>query len=191
MTGLLFIRHAETDMAGTFCGHSDPSINARGQRQVAHIVSSLMPETFDEIYSSDLRRAIETATGLSQAFAASVTTTDGLREIHFGDWEGLTWTEIESRDAEYARQWIEAFPALPAPNGEPFASFEARVLREVDHLLSLADTRRIAVVTHGGVMRVVLRTLLSYDEQQAWDMTKPYCSSFDCIGAIPSQRGAR
>jgi alpha-ribazole phosphatase len=188
MTGLLFIRHAETDMAGTFCGHSDPPINARGQKQVAHIVSSLMPETFDEIYSSDLRRAVETAASLSQTSAVSVTTTGSLREIHFGDWEGLTWKEIESRDAEYARQWIEAFPALPAPNGEPFASFEARVLREVNHLLSLANTRRIAVVTHGGVMRVVLRTLLAYDEQQAWEMTKPYCSSFDCTGTIPPQR---
>lgn len=188
MTGLLFIRHAETDMAGTFCGHSDPPINARGEKQVAHMVSSLRPKAFDEIYSSDLRRAIETATSLSQACAASVTVTGSLREIHFGDWEGLTWKEIESRDAKYARQWIEAYPALPAPNGESFASFETRVLREVDHLLSLTNTKRIAVVTHGGVMRVVLRTLLAYDEQQAWEVTKPYCSSFDCTRILSSQR---
>ena len=187
MTGLLFIRHAETDMAGRFCGHSDPPINARGQQQVAHIISSLIFETIDEIYSSDLLRATETAARLSQAFCAPVTATDSLREIHFGDWEGLTWAEIESRDAEYASQWVEAFPALPAPHGEPFTSFEARVLQEVDQLLSLAKTRRIAVVTHGGVMRVVLRTKLACDEQQAWEMTKPYCSSFDCIETIPSQ----
>ena len=187
MMGLLFIRHAETDMAGTFCGHSDPPINARGQQQVAHIISSLMLETIDEIYSSDLRRATETAASLSQAFSAPVTITGNLREIHFGDWEGLTWTEIESRDAEYAGQWIESFPALPAPNGERFASFEARVFQEVDRLLSLAKTKRIAVVTHGGVMRAVLRTLLACDEQQAWEMTKSYCSSFDCMATISSQ----
>jgi broad specificity phosphatase PhoE len=191
MTGLLFIRHAETDMAGTFCGHSDPPLNARGQQQVAHIISSLMLETIDEIYSSDLRRATETAASLSQAFSAPVTTTGGLREIHFGDWEGLTWTEIESRDAEYAGQWLEAFPALPAPNGEHASSFEARVLQEVDQLLSLAKTRRIAVVTHGGVMRAVLRTLLACDEQQAWEMTKPYCSSFYYMETIPTQRRIR
>jgi alpha-ribazole phosphatase/probable phosphoglycerate mutase len=178
-------------MAGTFCGHSDPPLNARGQQQVAHIISSLIPESFDEIYSSDLLRATETAARLSQAFSAPVTATDSLREIHFGDWEGLTWTEIESRDAEYAGQWLEAFPALPAPNGEDFASFEARVLQEVDQLLSLAKARRIAVVTHGGVMRAVLRTLLVYDEQRAWEMTKPYCSSFDCIESILSQRRIR
>ena len=71
MTGLLFIRHAETDMAGTFCGHSDPPINAAGQQQVAQMISTLTSESIDEIYSSDLRRAVDTANLLSQMFDAN------------------------------------------------------------------------------------------------------------------------
>jgi len=184
MTGLLFIRHAETDMAGAFCGHSDPPINTAGQRQVVHMISTLTSDSFDEIYSSDLRRAVDTATLLSHAFAASITTTSSLREIHFGDWEGLTWTEIENRDPDYARQWIEAFPNLPAPNGESYIAFKDRVLRQVNRLLSLAESKRIAVITHGGVMRVVLCSVLGHTNQQAWKVTKPYCSSFDCPGLI-------
>ena len=62
--------------------------------------------------------------------------------------------------------------------GEPYAAFESRILREVDRLLGLAANKPIAVVTHGGVMRVVLRNLLGHTEEQAWELTKTYCSFF-------------
>jgi alpha-ribazole phosphatase len=180
MSGLLFIRHAETDMAGTFCGHSDPPVNASGQQQIKDLIVRLSDESFDAIYCSDLRRAASTAEALAEAFVVPVTTKAGLREIHFGDWEGLTWTEIEQRDAAYARRWTEAFPALPAPGGEAFAGFQRRVMDEVEHLLAIAENQRVAVVTHAGVMRVVLRTLLQCSEQQAWEQTSAYCCSFAC-----------
>jgi broad specificity phosphatase PhoE len=178
MKGLIFIRHAETDLAGTFCGHSDPPINARGQAQIKGLIPQLTPGPIDAVYSSDLRRAVDTATSLAQAFAVPCTTTSNLREIYFGNWEAITWAEIERRDADYARRWAEWFPDLTAPNGEPYAIFEARVLRQVDRLLGLAADKRIAVVTHGGVMRIVLRNLLGHTEEQAWELTKSYCSFF-------------
>jgi broad specificity phosphatase PhoE len=178
MTGLIFIRHAETDLASTFCGHSDPSVNANGQVQITEMISRLGPEPFDAVYSSDLRRAMETAAPLARAFALPVIPSGHLREIYFGDWESLSWAEIERYDAAYAHRWMKAFPALTAPNGESFAHFEQRILEEVHHLLALAENKRIAVVTHGGVMRIVLRNLLDHSEEQAWDLTKLYCSSF-------------
>jgi alpha-ribazole phosphatase len=187
MKGLIFIRHAETDLAGTFCGHTDPPLNARGQMQVADLIARLTSESFEEICSSDLRRAADTATSVAQAFAVPCTTTANLREISFGDWEAMTWPEIERSDADYARSWTQSFPDLTAPGGEPFAMFERRVLQEIDHLLRRAEDKRIAVVTHGGVMRIVLRTLLGRTEQQAWELTKPYCSFFVYAGAPASE----
>ena len=178
MNGLLFIRHARTDLAGTFCGHSDPPLNATGQQQVANLIARLTAEHFDAIFCSDLRRAVDTAEPLAQAFAAPLTQKQGLREIHFGDWEGLTWAEIEQCDAEYARRWSETFPALTAPGGESFADFESRVLAEIAPLLSLAERQRIAVVTHAGVMRTVLRSLHGCSEQEAWEKTNSYCCTF-------------
>jgi broad specificity phosphatase PhoE len=178
MKTLLFIRHAETDLAGTFCGHSDPPLNARGHVQVSDLIAQLASEPIDAVYSSDLRRAADTAASLAHAFAVSCTTTSTLREIYFGDWEEMTWAEIERRGADYARRWAESFPDLAAPNGEPYPMFESRVLREVDRLLDLAADNRIAVVTHGGVMRIVLRHLLGCTEQQAWERTRPFCSFF-------------
>ena len=182
MNGLLFIRHAETDLAGTFCGHSDPPINTRGYAQVNNLIAQLSSEPFDAIYSSDLRRATDTAAALAQAFHVPCLTSPNLREIHFGDWESLTWEEIKKRDPDYAQRWADSFPAFPAPGGEVFADFEQRVLHEMTHLFRLATNKRIAVVTHGGVMRVVLRTFLGHTEQEAWELTRPYCSFFSYAG---------
>lgn len=183
MKGLIFIRHAETDLAGTFCGHTDPPINARGRQQVNELLAHLASDSLDAIYSSDLRRAADTAAALADTFSVPYKTTPNLRELYFGEWEGLTWNEIENRDGDYARLWIESSPHLSAPNGESFAAFESRVLREVNRILHIAINKRIAVVTHAGVMRVVLSRLLSHTERQAWDLTKPHCSFFEYSGA--------
>jgi alpha-ribazole phosphatase/probable phosphoglycerate mutase len=180
MSGFLFIRHAETDMAGTFCGHSDPPVNARGRQQIIDLIAHLAHETIDEIYSSDLRRAVMTAESLAQAFSAPVTQTASLREIHFGNWEGLTWAEIKRLDPAYAKQWIKQFPHLPAPGGELFLSFQSRVVAEIRKLLVLAETRKIAVVTHRGAMRVGLRAFHGCGEQEAWEQTSSYCCTYAC-----------
>jgi alpha-ribazole phosphatase/probable phosphoglycerate mutase len=178
MTGLLFIRHAETDMAGRFCGHSDPPINARGKQQIQALVESVEPMSIEAVYCSDLRRSAITAEALAEASDLSVVARRNLREIHFGDWEGMNWTEVERRDATYAREWVKAFPKLPAPGGERFADFEVRVMTEVDTLVRHANDQRVAVVTHGGVMRVVLQKLFACTEHEAWDRTRSYCCSF-------------
>jgi len=179
MSHLFLIRHAETDMTGRFCGHSDPSINKRGQIQVADLITRLgnMPE-FDAIYCSDLQRAVDTATPIAAALRRPIYKTHDLREIYFGDWEGLTWEEIEERDPEYARNWAESFPYLPAPNGESFTHFEDRIMRTVDRLRNREPGRRAVVITHAGAMRVVLCNLLAYTQQEAYSITKAYCCSF-------------
>jgi broad specificity phosphatase PhoE len=178
MNTLLFIRHAETDMAGTFCGHSNPPVNERGYRQIERLLKALEAKPIEAIYSSDLERAVTTADALAKAFRRPFIVTSRLREIDFGEWEGLTWREIEAKDAEYARAWSEAYPNLPAPGGESFAAFQSRVITEARHLLMLAGQGSLAVVTHAGVMRAVLRTLSGLDERVAWERTKSYCCFF-------------
>jgi broad specificity phosphatase PhoE len=185
VTTLVFIRHAETDKSGTFCGHSNPPINARGHQQTNDLIVTLSPPPFDLIYSSDLLRALETAKPLADTFGLPIKTNSNLREIFFGEWESLTWAEIEMRDSDYARRWLETFPALPAPGGETYASFEARILEVCSELL--AQGRRTAVITHGGVMRVALHHLLGYNDQQAWELTRHYCSSFTYTATTQGQ----
>jgi len=178
MSELLLIRHAETDMAGTFCGHSDPELNARGRAQLAELIDRMSAENIGLVYSSDLRRAQTTGRAIAEAFGVDCRVRPALREIHFGQWEGLTWTEVERRDETYARRWIAEYPLLPAPNGEDFSNFERRILDEVRSMSMEAEAkgRDIAVVTHAGVLRTVLCRLHGRSKDDAWEQTRSYCS---------------
>jgi alpha-ribazole phosphatase/probable phosphoglycerate mutase len=178
MSDLLLIRHAETDMAGTFCGHSDPEVNARGRAQLGELINRLRDEEIGVVYNSDLRRAHTTARAIADAFRVDCHVRPALREINFGKWEGITWDEIERRDDAYARRWIANYPRLPAPDGENFYDFERRILDEVRVLSLEAEAAgcSVAVVTHGGVIRTVLRALHGCSEDDAWEQTRSYCS---------------
>jgi alpha-ribazole phosphatase len=178
MSDLFFIRHAETDMAGTFCGHLDPELNGRGLLQLEKLLRRIRMENIGAVYTSDLRRAHTTATAIAKAFAVECRVSSALREISFGQWEGLTWAQIEQRDLTYSRRWVTEYPDLPAPGGEIFHDFERRVLAEVSSLSTEAETKRraIAVVTHAGVLRTVLTNVHGYSQELAWKQTGSYCS---------------
>jgi len=185
MSELLFIRHAETDMAGAFCGHSDPALNERGCAQLAELMNRLRTEEIGVVYTSDLRRARTTGMAIAEAFSVDCHVRSALREINFGRWEGITWEEIGRRDGAYARRWIAEYPRLPAPDGECFHDFERRVLDEVKFLSLEAEAADccIAVVTHAGVLRTVLRALYGCSEENAWEQTRSYCSVVRHTGA--------
>jgi broad specificity phosphatase PhoE len=178
MSELLFIRHAETDLAGTFCGQSDPELNDRGRAHLGELISRLRDQEIGLIFSSDLRRAQMTSKAIAEAFNLRCHLRTGLREINFGRWEGLTWEEIRRQDGVYAHRWMAEYPRLPAPDGENYCDFERRVLKEVRFLSLLAETAGypVAVVTHAGVLRTVLCTLHGYSEDSAWEQTRSYCS---------------
>jgi alpha-ribazole phosphatase len=176
MSDILFIRHAETDMAGTFCGHSNPALNARGREQLFALLPALHGEAFREVYTSDLLRAQETADAIALPRGIECHPRSGLREINFGQWEGLTWDEIEHTDPAYAQRWLAEYPNLSAPESESFRDFKSRVLTEVGLLAATVEDCDIAVVTHAGVIRIVLCYLCGRSEEEAWEQTKAYCS---------------
>ena len=190
MNEMLFIRHAETDMAGTFCGHSDPPINGAGRAQIAKLLDALRGEDISVVYTSDLQRAVATGQAIAEFFGVPCVSRRGLREIDFGTWDGLTWQQIEAVDPAYAQRWLDEFPNLPAPQGEGVEEFEARVQAEVDYLQRQCDTGSIAIVTHAGVMRCVLRTVCALDEKMAWELTSGYTCFFRCDRAGHSLEGA-
>jgi alpha-ribazole phosphatase len=175
MSDLLLIRHGATDLAGTFCGHSDPPLNERGREQIAALIEELASEQIGAVYSSDLLRARQTAVALATAKAAPLRILSGLREINFGDWEGLSWKQVEAINEQHAKRWLIEYPSLAAPNGEAVDPFAARVLATVETLLQI-DGRAIAVVSHAGVMRVIMRQLGGFAEDQCFARTKEYCS---------------
>ncbi len=176
MKHLLLIRHAETDMAGRFCGHSDPELNQRGRQQLAGVVDRLSEYAIRRIYTSDLRRARQTAEAIASHFGIGFEVRPGLREIHFGRWEGLSWSEIEACDPVLAKSWAERYPNSTAPGGESLQQFERRVRAESAFLFAAATECPVAVVAHAGFMRVLLTNFYGVLEEEAWKLTKEYGS---------------
>lgn len=176
MNRLIFVRHAKTDMAGTFCGHSDPALNEGGRAQVESLVDRLRGEEFHKIFTSDLTRARQMAHAISSHFGIEAIERPGLREIYFGEWEGLSWSEIESRNASLAKRWVLEYPNLPAPAGETFPKFEARVRGETEFLLQQAAQFPLLAVTHAGFLRVALAHRYGGAKKGALETTPDYAA---------------
>ena len=174
MTQLLLIRHAETYLAGTFCGHSDPDLNVEGWGQVERLITELEEYSIECVYTSDLQRARQTAWAIASRFGAECHVRAGLREIHFGRWEGLSWSEITLRDSEEANRWMKEYPHSDFPEGENMRCFDARVRREIEFLIGESNAKPIAVVTHGGVMRAMLTQFAQVSPEEAWRRTEEY-----------------
>ncbi len=177
MNTIVFIRHGETDMAGRFCGQSDPDLNAAGESQVTRLAEEVVTLGIERIDSSDLRRASRTAAAIAQRIGVGVNYLPALREIHFGLWECLKWQEIEDRFPREAGDWLRDFPLRSAPGGEAYIDFTARVDAVIALCLDEAAKRTTAIVTHRGVMRYALTRFFEFSEDEAWAKTAPYCAT--------------
>ncbi len=160
MTELLFIRHGETDwnLQQRFQGQIDTPLNATGRAQAQRLAVRLADERHDALFSSDLLRARETAAPLGATWQLPAVALAGLREQNFGLLEGLDVPTIQARHAELWQRWLEQDADFAAPGGESQRHFHARVLAAVRELAALGAGRRLAVVTHGGVLDMLWRT---------------------------------
>ena len=160
MTELLFIRHGETDWnrQQRFQGQIDVPLNAAGHAQAARLGQRLADDPYDALFSSDLVRARETAAPLAAAWGRQPTLVPGLREQSFGVLEGLDVPTIQERHADLWPLWLEHRADFALPGGESLRQFHARVMDAVRQLASDAPGRRLAIVTHGGVLDMLWRT---------------------------------
>ncbi len=160
LTELLFIRHGLTDwnLQQRFQGQTDTPLNAEGHAQAAKLAARLAAEPLDALISSDLRRARETAAPLATAWRQPVLALPGLREQHFGLMEGLDAPAIEARHPELWQRWLEQDADFAMPGAESTREFHARVMATVRELVAMGAGRRLAVVTHGGVLDMLWRS---------------------------------
>lgn len=146
MATLLLARHGETDWnrEGRWQGWADPPLNDTGRLQANELACELRGTPFDAVYSSDLRRAHQTAEILAAPHGVAVLVDRDLREIDVGSWSGLTRAEIAER-----------FPGGTRPDGETREQHAARVLAAVERIARRHLGRRVLVVTHGGTLRAL------------------------------------
>jgi broad specificity phosphatase PhoE len=120
----------------------------------------LAGRSFSALYSSDLRRAFETAETIGRAVDRAPEPMPSLREIFLGEWEGLTTEDIAKRFPKAWAEWVEEPDWDVVPGGEGAAAFEARAAAAIDGILQRHKQGKVLVVTHGGVIQVALHGIV-------------------------------
>jgi len=164
---LLLIRHGQTDwnIARRFQGHSDVPLNQTGLTQAKALAERLSSQHIDALYSSDLQRALETAKIVRKSEWHS---DPRLREINFGDWEGLTYKEIrEKYPAALAERENDIYKNAP-PHGETLEQLCARVQSMLDELYAKHKDQVVLIVSHGGVLQILLCLALKIKPTMYW-----------------------
>jgi broad specificity phosphatase PhoE len=156
LTEILLARHGETDWnrASRFQGHADPPLNDLGREQAAELGETLAGEELAAVYSSPLKRALETAQLVAEPHGVGAVSVDGLREIDVGSWEGLTRDDVERRFPEQFRRWLDYGQGWE--DGETYEQMGTRVIDALQQLAERHDGRRILAITHGGPIRAAL-----------------------------------
>jgi broad specificity phosphatase PhoE len=191
MTELLLVRHGETDWNRDrrFQGHADPPLNETGRAQAHALAAELAGERIELVYTSDLARARETAEIVAARFGADVLPVRELREIDVGEWEGLTWPEIEERFPEGARSWRER--GYGWESGESYEQLGERVVAALRRIAADHPEERVLVVGHGGTIRATRAFIegLSVPESRARSRAIGNCEVFRVVTEDGAFRG--
>ena len=182
---LTLVRHAEVDERYQNCynGHNDIGLSKKGYLQAKELAKELDALEFDAVFCSDLLRAKETlkyslypksTSSLSlTAHVKDVIYTDRLREKSWGRHEGMSFDEIIAKEKiEYIDflQWIEAL------DGEPYEEYIKRVKKFFLEFLPSLKKENILVVTHAGVIRVLLSIINGITLQEAFSIKVAHAS---------------
>ncbi|MCX5298704.1 bifunctional RNase H/acid phosphatase [Streptomyces sp. NBC_00193] len=161
----VLLRHGETALTPqkrfSGSGGSDPELSEAGRRQAAAVAESLAARgTIETVISSPLRRCRETAQAVADRLGLTVTVEEGLREVDFGAWEGLTFAEARERHPEDLQAWLDSPKAAPTGGGESFASATRRISATRDRLLAEHAGRTVLLVSHVTPVKILVRLAL-------------------------------
>jgi broad specificity phosphatase PhoE len=156
LTEVLLARHGETDWnrESRFQGHADPPLNDLGRQQAAELADALANEELAAVYSSPLRRALETAEIVAARHELRAIPLEGLREVDVGSWQGLTRDEVEQRFPEQFERWLDYGQGWD--DGESYEQMGLRVITALQELAARHDGGQIVALTHGGPIRAAL-----------------------------------
>ena len=148
------LRHGETELGGGLRGSLDDALTAKGWAQMRAAVVAQGP--WDRVVSSPLQRCARFADELGTQLAVLVSLEKDLQELHFGAWEGQSAAALMETDAEaLGLFWADPYSFTP-PQGEAVSDFSDRVLGAVARLHQAYAGERVLLVSHGGVMRLLL-----------------------------------
>jgi len=184
-TRLILVRHSHTDesVEKRYTGFLDTSLNERGRDEAARTLRPVFESlTVEAAYSSDLKRAVETAAiALGARNGMPLVTDPALREIDCGAWEGMTFDEIVKQDEARYRHWIENVETAAPPGGETLDQLFRRVTGAMRRILDSERGKTAAVFTHGGPLSVMLCFVQQLPPAEIWNNFPPHASATEVV----------
>jgi broad specificity phosphatase PhoE len=191
-TRLLLIRHLEPDRSvhGRAYGSLDASLSDLALEQAAELAQALEGVRLAAVYTSPLRRALETATPLAVQCKLVPVVHEGLREIDFGVIEGSRYEEVEKDRPDLFRSWMSDPTGVSFPDGESFADLRLRVLGAAEEIRARHRGSAVALVAHGGVTRAIVAASLGMPDEALFRLDQAYgaVSVVDWLGETPILR---
>ncbi len=166
-TRLFLIRHGATQLTAEdrFSGAENVFLSEEGHAQAERLALRLADDNIAAVYASPLDRTMETARVIAEPHQLPIIPRPGLEEIHHGHWEGLSRKEVEAQFPEEYASW-ESDPFTFAPEGgESGISVLARALPVVREIVVNHTDKNIVVVSHKATIRLILSSLLGFDER--------------------------
>lgn len=167
---LWLIRHGETEanVAGLYSGHTPTPLTPKGLAQ-AQILGKLLSEVpFDRVLCSALERAQQTAGRVLERREITIETTPLLNEMFFGDWEMRHHRDLTREDPQNYAAWCNDWQNAIPTNGEGFQAFSARIEQVIAHLADIKDQQNILLVSHLGVLSLLIARLLNMPAASLW-----------------------
>jgi len=165
---LTIVRHGETldNARGVTQGWRDSDLSDEGREQIERLARRLATMGVTAVFSSSLPRAIVTATRIAEVLDLDVVELPNLREMNYGEWEGLPFMEIRGGQPEVYERWL-ADPSYPCPRGESFRDVLVRMQQAIDEVIWKSSGGHPVVVSHGTAIRVAATILLDLPLESA------------------------
>jgi alpha-ribazole phosphatase len=167
---LILVRHGETDWSAQhrYQGQTDVPLNEAGRRQARALARRLENQDISALYSSDLLRARQTAQEIVVPHRLIVRPEPRLREMAFGDWEGLTHAQVHARWPTERAAWFADPVHMPPSGAETVAQVVERVQAVLDDIVQAGMGQTVALVAHGAVLRALICTAIGLDLGALW-----------------------
>lgn len=178
------IRHGETEWnrQQVFRGRIDVELNQLGLKQAELLGEHFCQYRVDAVYSSPLKRALETARAIAGPHGLEVQVTDGLVDIDYGRWQGLSWEEVERTYPVLYRRWEETPHLVQMPDGESLEEVRRRAYAALLEILFRHQDQNVAIVSHRVVNKVLICALLGLDNSHFWRIRQDNCGITTFIG---------
>lgn len=177
MLTIYFLRHGQTEwnLVGKYQGTKDVSLSEEGRKQAEAAAGWFDDISVDAIYTSPLQRAYVTAEMLSERKHIPLQVEPDFSEICFGDWEGLTYDEIEAAFPGSIAKLYDRPDEWEIPHAEKFEDVRKRVMRGISKILETncpETNKTVVIVSHGAAIRMMLCGLLDLPIRYSWHLSQ-------------------